>query len=84
MNITLRSVFSKPDEMEAAISYEATRITWIIVNTIFTLFALWSFVYEKNNLIPLLTLLAAEAIYFTVKSFLSWKITRGGKDIEQS
>lgn len=81
MNIFTKG-FSKPDEMEAAISYQATRITWNIVNTLFVLGVFWSLAVEQINPISGLALLLAEAIYFTIKVFLRWRLTRGGKDNE--
>ena len=80
-NLT-KSIFSNPDEMEAKVSYQAMRITWITINSLFVVGMIWFFLNEGNNPISLTMLLAAELIYFTVKAFLNWRLTRGGKDNE--
>lgn len=77
-----KKLFSKPDEMEAQISYHAMKITWVIVNLIFVGGILWFSVNGNNNPVPLIALLLAEAVYFTVRAFLKWKLVRGGADNE--
>ncbi len=76
---------SGPDEMEIAVSYQAMRITWTIVNVVFVGAAI---VFLANggaggiNPISLVLLVAAEIVFFVVKSLLTWKMTRGGVDKE--
>ena len=82
MNNLTNGIFSKPDEMEAKISYQAMRITWITINSLFVVGMTLYFLNGGNNPISLTMLLAAEIIYFTVKAFLSWRLTRGGEDNE--
>lgn len=74
------TLFSKPDEMEAAVSYQAMRLTWIVVNIVFIGAGIMFLMNGGQNPISLLALVAVEATYFIVKAFLSWRMTRGGAD----
>lgn len=76
------TVFSKPDEMEMAISHQAMRLTWIIVNIIFVVMAVYFFFSNGQNPIPLLLLVCAEAIYFALKAVMRWRMTKDGADNE--
>ena len=80
-NLT-KSIFSNPDEKEAKVSYQAMRITWITINSLFVVGMIWFFLNGGNNPISLIMLVAAEVIYITVKAFLNWRLTHGGKDNE--
>ena len=82
MNNLSKSIFSKPDEMEAKISYQAMRITWITINSLFVVGMIWFFLNGGNNPISLTMLLAAEVIYFTAKAYINLRLTRSGKDNE--
>lgn len=80
MNTLKATLFDKPDEMEMAISHQAMNATWTIINIIFIIMVIVAFVGDNINPISLVFILAAEGIYFVIKSFLKWRMTRGGAD----
>jgi hypothetical protein len=77
------NILPKPNEMEMITSYQAMRLTWIIVNIIWV-GSIVVFLINGNGgfIISTLTLLVAEVIYFITMGILRWRMTRGGEDNE--
>ena len=75
------TIFStKPNEMEAQISYQAMRLTWLIINIAFIVLAIYFFTNGGVNPLSLLALVAAQIIYHLIYFILKWNMTHGGKD----
>ena len=82
MNKSKTPIFSKPDEMAMTISYQAMRLTWIVVNIIWIGMVIYYFMDGSLSPIPLIALIAAEIIYGVIYGILRWRMTRGGADTE--
>lgn len=70
----------KPDEMEKAISYQAMKITWTIVNAAFVVLVLVAIVTDTVNPVSLAFLLVAEAIYLVTQYILRYNMTKDGRE----
>jgi len=81
-NQKTKSFFSKPDEMDMLISYQAIRITWIIMHVVFVASIVYFLITGDQKIYYPIILLVAEGIYYTVKAYLKWNMTRGGQDNE--
>ncbi len=70
----------KPDEMEKAISYQAMKITWTIVNVAFVTLLVVAFVANTVNPVSVAFLLVAEAIYLVTQYVLRYNMTKDGRE----
>lgn len=70
----------KPDEMEKAISYQAMRMTWTIINIAFIILVVFALFSDSINPISLVFLLSAELVYFAIKFVLRYNMTKGGRE----
>ena len=66
--------------MEKAISYQAMKITWTIVNVAFVVLLIVALLINTVNPVSVAFLLVAEAIYLVTQYILRYNMTKGGRE----